>query len=157
MQDQTRQKAKGKKRSMKGSSTVEAALVVPLLLGVIFFTVYAAVFLYNRAAAQSACGQAAVMAAGMEHENSATIESRIGAYLKEEGGHFPMVVGSRQEVKASLINVRVCSSLSQEVNAFFIPGGKRKLSFEAKETIQRLDPAAVLRMKKRAKKKGKKE
>ena len=138
----------GKERKQflcEGSMTVEAALLLPLLLGTMIFTIYLAVFLYNRCAARSLAGTAAVMAAGMEHESPAQIQKTLDRYLQEGKKHFPMAGDVTSEVSVSLLNVRVTVNIRQKVTAMFLPLAKNEAEYKAKETVQRLDPAKYIR------------
>ena len=134
-----------KSQFSEGSMTVEAALLVPLLLGVMIFTVYVSVFLYNRCAAQALAGTAAVMAAGMEHESPAQIQKTLDRYLQEGKDHFPMVSDAKSEVSVSLLNVKVTVTVRQKVKAMLLPMTNREAEYTAKATVQRLDPAKYIR------------
>ncbi|MCR5282189.1 MAG: hypothetical protein K6E18_02370 [Lachnospiraceae bacterium] len=125
--------------------TVEAALLLPLLLGVMILLIYVSVFLYNRCAASALAGTAAVMAAGMEHESPAQIKKDLDRYLEEGKTHLPMAKEAACEVSVSLLQVKVRVKFRQKVEAMLLPLANREAEYTAKETVQRLDPAKYLR------------
>ena len=130
---------------LAGSMTVEAALLLPLLLGVMVFTIFAAVFLYNKCAVQAMADQAAVMAAGMEHESPAQIQKSLERYLEEEKTHLPLAEKAESKVSVSLLKVTTEVSVSQKVSAMLIPLTSQSAEFQAKATVHRLDPAKYIR------------
>lgn len=68
------------KYDRKGSATVEAAFLLPLLLALFMLLTETAIFFYNRAAAVDLAGQAVIHGAQMEHAGRRETEDKI---LKE--------------------------------------------------------------------------
>ena len=126
-----------------GYSTVEAAILIPLCLGVIMLTIFLGIYMYNKTAAVSLASRAAVIAAGMEHEGAGRIESSISDYTHERIESLPMT-NAGYSVDASLLNVKVSVSFDESTGVHLIPGIPKTLSFQTTQKISRLDPAAFL-------------
>ncbi|MBR4759089.1 MAG: pilus assembly protein [Lachnospiraceae bacterium] len=130
-------------RNCSGSATVEAACLMPMVLGVIFLTIYLSVYNYNRAAAVSLAGRCIVMAAGMEQEGAGIIEDKVMCYLDDGLQAMPMVTASG-EVSAGLMTVKVTTGFDQTMGVHLfssLPGG---MQFKTTKTMTRLDPATYL-------------
>ena len=136
--------AAGAVRWTAGTMTVETAVVIPLLLGVVMLLLFWSVFLYNRAAAVSLTGRAVVLAAGMEQESSHSVEQRVNAWLQEGLRHLPLTKSRSAKGSASLLSASAKVSLQGVSHSFFGPLKDQALLFEDKRKVQRLDPAGFI-------------
>lgn len=68
----------------RGSYTIEAAVVVPLLFLVVWLVIYIGCFLYNREAMTVIASRAVLKGVQMEQEGKQTIEKQVNAFVKEE-------------------------------------------------------------------------
>lgn len=73
------------KYDRKGSATVEAAFLLPLLLALFMLLTETAIFFYNRAAAVDLAGQAVIHGAQMEHAGRHEIEDKILKEMQKMG------------------------------------------------------------------------
>ncbi len=64
----------------RGSFTVEAALIMPVILGVIVMFIYAGMFLFDRCSFEYICQQASFSAAG----EGGDIETKAEEYVRNE-------------------------------------------------------------------------
>ena len=127
-----------------GSMTVEAALLMPLILGVIFLVVYLSVYMYNRAAVTCAAARTAVLAGQMEHEGGNIIEAECMRVLGQSVDALPMTYAATKAVEAGLLSVETKAGFSQSRGFFFLPVKKGDYVFEKSFRTQRLDPARFL-------------
>ena len=128
----------------RGSATIEAALLIPLILSVVMMLIYLSLFLYNRAAAVSLAGRALVMGAGMESEGAKKIEQRMNAFLKEGENHLPFVKSSKVTADVSLTGIKTGIDLTGRMNSFFLPRVAREPSYSWHGRVERLDPAGYI-------------
>ena len=141
--DDRKQRKVGWKISCAGSATIEAACLMPMVLGVIFLTIYLCVFAYNRAAAVSLAGRCIVEAAGMEQEGASVIESKVTGALQHGLNAMPMV-SSSGKVSASLLTVKVTAGFDQSMGVRLLSGLPKGMQFETSQIVTRLDPAKYL-------------
>lgn len=122
----------------KGSFTIEAALVIPMLMFVIMLTVQLSFFLYNRQAITVMAAQAALYGVQMETEGKAAIEKQLQAFLKEETEKRLLFTESVDwDVKVTMTKVTVSISFSQNTLV-------KQVKCEVSEKKNRLIPAVVL-------------
>ena len=141
--DNKEKRSSGKDVVLTGSMTIEAACLMPMVLGVIFLTIYLCVFAYNRAAAVSLAGRCIVEAAGMEHEGASVIQSRVTGCLDRGLGAMPMVTPSGK-VSAGLLTVKVNCGFEQTMGVRLLSLLPKGMQFETTQTCTRLDPAKYL-------------
>ena len=96
------------KKSLKGSYTIEAALIFPFIMGVIVFIIYISFFLHDRAVMKSCAYQAALKASlirtgasDMEREALKAAEYNISGLLLATEGLDTRVSVSGKEVIVS--------------------------------------------------------
>ncbi len=133
-----------RKKSLRGSSTIEAALIIPLIMGVVIMVIYLSVYLYNKAAATSLAARAAVLSGQMEHEGANVIEARADKVLQEGINALPMTGRCEAGAKAGLLSVDISIGFDQGRGLFFIPAGGSDYHFEKSFKAVRLDPAGFL-------------
>ena len=94
------------KKSLKGSYTIEAALIFPFIMGVIVFIIYISFFLHDRAVMKSCAYQAALKASlvrtgasDMEREARKAAEYDIdGLLLATEGVDIRVSVSGKEVI-----------------------------------------------------------
>ena len=116
---------------------------MPMVLGVIFLTIYLCIYAYNRAAAVSLAGRCIVMAAGMEQEGAAIIEREVTPPLNDGLAAMPMVRASGK-VSANLLTVNVTAGFEQTMGVRLLASLPKGMQFETTQTMTRLDPAKYL-------------
>lgn len=122
----------------KGSFTIEAALIFPVLMFVILLVMQLSFFLYNREAIAVMASQAALYGVQMETEGKHTIEKELQSFLKEETGKKLLFTESVDwDVKVTTAKVMVTIRLSQKT--LF-----KNISCESTEEMKRLVPATFL-------------
>lgn len=122
----------------KGSFTIEAAFLMPVLILVIFLILQISFFLYNREAVTVMASQAVLQGVQMEKEGKHTIQKSLQAFLSEETKERLLFTETvRWDVSVTATKVKVTIFLSQ--NTLF-----RRLSCEATEEMSRLTPASLL-------------
>ena len=96
------------KKSLKGSYTIEAALIFPFIMGVIVFIIYISFFLHDRAVMKSCAYQAALKASlvrtgssDMQREALKAAEYNISGLLLATEGLDTRVSVSGKEVTVS--------------------------------------------------------
>ena len=132
------------KKSQRGSSTIEAALIMPLLMGVVIMVIYLSVYLYNRAAATSLAARTAVLSGQMEHEGSNVIEAKADKALREGINALPMTADREAVADAGLLSVNISVSFDQGRGVFLIPAERSSYHFEKNFKVVRLDPAKFI-------------
>lgn len=122
----------------KGSFTIEAALVIPVLMFVLMLVIQLSFFLYNRQAITVLSSQAALYGVQMETEGKPVIEKELHTFLKEETGNRLIFTESVDwDVTVTMTKVKVTVSFSQKILL-------KKISCEATEEKTRLVPAVFL-------------
>lgn len=122
----------------KGSFTLEAALVIPVLMFVIMLTVQMSFFLYNRQAVTVMASQAVLYGVQMETEGKAAIKKELEAFLKEETEKRLLFTDSADwDVKVTATKVAVTISFSQKTLI-------KQISCEVAQKKNRLVPAVFL-------------
>ena len=127
-----------------GSATIEAALLIPLILSVVMMLIYLSLFLYNRTAAVSLAGQAMVLGAGMENEGAKKIGQSMNAFLHEGEKHLPLVKSVETSADVSLTGIKAGIDLTGRMNGFFLPGAASEPSYSYHGRVERLDPAGYI-------------
>lgn len=122
----------------KGSFTIEAALLIPILMFVIMLMLQLSFFLYNRHAITVMASQAALYGVQMETEGKVAIEKQLHNFLKEETEKRLLFTESVEwDVAVSVTKVEVTISLTQKTLI-------KKIRCEAAEKKNRLVPAFFL-------------
>lgn len=122
----------------KGSFTIEAALIIPMLMFVIMLTMQLSFFLYNRQAITVMASQAALYGVQMETEGKAEIKKELESFLEEETGKRLLFTEAVYwDVKVSTTKVSVTIFLTQKTLI-------KDISCEATDKKNRLVPAFFL-------------
>ena len=122
----------------KGSFTIEAAIIIPILMFVVMLVIQLSFFLYNRHAITVMASQAALYGVQMETEGKPMIEKELHSFLKEETESRLLFTESADwNVKVTMAKVRVTVCFMQKT--WF-----KKISCEASEEKNRLVPAIFL-------------
>ena len=122
----------------KGSFTIEAALLMPFLLFVIWTLMQISFFLYNREAVTVIASQAALKSVQMEKEGKNRIQEKLQSFIKKETDEKLLFTDKvTWDISISLTKVKVKVFISQ--NTLF-----KKLSFETKKELSRMNPASLL-------------
>ncbi len=128
----------------RGSATVEAAVLIPLILSVYMMLIFFSVYLYGRSAAVSVTCRACVLAAKMEHESGNAVTKEMNVFLNDCAGRIPLTAGVSASSQAGLLSAGAQMSFSGIFKSFFLPMRGTELSFSDRRKIQRLDPAKVI-------------
>lgn len=122
----------------KGSFTIEAAILMPLLILIIWLLIQISFFLYNRHAITVIASQAALRGVQMETEGKQSIEKSLQSFLKEETEEKLLYTDSVcWEIKITMTKIKVKISLSQKTIY-------RVLWCETEKEMSRLQPASLL-------------
>ena len=128
----------------RGSFTVEAAVLIPLILSVVMLLIFFSIYLYNRSAAVSMTGRACVLAAGMEQESGRQVKRAMEDFLRDTAGCLPLASEVDRSAKADLLTAEARVSFMGSSGSFFLPVSRPDFSFSDKRRIQRIDPARVI-------------
>ena len=138
----------------KGSATVEAALLMPVMLSVMIVLIETSVFMYNRQAATAIAGSSVIYGLQMEHESSSFVQKKIEAYVRKEcKARLVMTDMPEYEVNVTASKIRVEIPVSMEMpfdQMLRWIGWGGRMTFTAKKAGQRVDPVAFLREIRRA-------
>lgn len=111
-------------RSLKGSSTIEASLLAPVLLTVLFLLIYLSLFLYARAGSVRLGYIAALRASQMEQETKNTRKAAAKKEfenLKRENYLGSALCYGEVSVKGDVI--KICVKTEQSLPDTIFPGG----------------------------------
>ena len=131
------------KYDRKGSATVEAAFLLPLLL------TETAIFFYNRAAAVDLAGQAVIHGAQMEHAGRRETEDKILKEMQKMGKkRLVFLTNVDYSVSVSLWEIKAQIRLERKspLLSFFRGMGFRAgvFSGQVEKKIKRLNPSKVI-------------
>ena len=122
----------------KGSFTVEAAFVVPMLFLVIWIVIHIGFFLYNREAATAIAALGVLEGSRLEQEGKNTIERMVSSYVQEEIEEKLIFTDEVQwDVKVSAVSIRVTIQVSQNIPF-------KTLTCIAEEKISRIHPVSAI-------------
>ena len=122
----------------RGSFTIEAALVVPMLFIVILLLIHISFFLYNRQAATAIASRGVLKGVQMETEGKASIKQEVQSFLDKEVKEkliFVKNVDCRVDVSVTKVKVRI--TIVQKIPF-------RDLSCEVKQEMSRIHPVSFL-------------
>lgn len=130
-----------------GSTTIEMALLMPLLIGVMLLVIYFSFFLYNRQAITTIAYSAAVRGAQMEQEGKNRIQQEITRYVEEESKRLLFVSQMKHSVKVTTGKVNVSIDLQQKTP--FQPmleqiGADEVFACSVEKSATRLHPVSVI-------------
>lgn len=137
------------KYDRKGSATVEAAFLLPLLLALFMLLTETAIFFYNRAAAVDLTGQAVIHGAQMEHAARREIEDKILKEMQKMGKkRLVFLTNVDYSVSVSLLEIKAEIRLERRspLLSFFRGMGFQAgvFSDQIEKKIKRLNPSKVI-------------
>jgi len=122
----------------KGSFTIEAAFLMPIVLFIVLLVIQISFFLYNREAATVMVSQAALMGVQMEQDGKHTIQKVLSEFLEDETKKRLLFADeSNWEISVTLTSVKVELSLSQKTVI-------KQLDYKITKKLSRLNPASLL-------------
>jgi Flp pilus assembly protein TadG len=136
-------------RVTDGYLTTEAAMVMPLLLAGIVFTLYLGFYLYNVCLVRETAYTAALRGSLEQDMGTAALKDYTEKQLDELlSGRLLAASAAEKEVKVSLtrVTVRVSLSMDMPFSAFISPL-TRLWTYTATASAKRLRPTAILRAK----------
>ena len=137
------------KYDRKGSATVEAAFLLPLLLALFMLLTETAIFFYNRAAAVDLAGQAVIHGAQMEHAGRNETEDKILKEMQNMGKkRLVFLTNVDYSVSVSLWEIKAQIRLERKspLLSFFRGMGFQAgiFSGQIEKKIKRLNPSKVI-------------
>ena len=137
------------KYDRKGSATVEAAFLLPLLLALFLLLTETAIFFYNRAAAVDLAGQAVIHGAQMEHAGRRETEDKILKEMQKMGKkRLVFLTNVNYSVSVSLWEIKAQIRLERKspLLSFFRGMGFQAgvFSGQIEKKIKRLNPSKVI-------------
>lgn len=140
-----------KRRRNKGSSTIELAFLMPMILSVLILLIYLSAYLYNRQSIETIACIAEHKGLKMEHDTKAAVQKQLEAYINDELQRKLMFSPKTSyQVKVGMSRIQISIEMKQDIpfgalSAFFAndAGFQTKVVRKAK----RIDPAAILWMK----------
>lgn len=122
----------------KGSFTIEASIVISMIMFVVFFLMQLSFFVYNRQAAVVLASQAVLQGVQMETSGKQTIRKSLDCFLEQETeGKLIFTDSVCWDVTVTLTKVKVTLSLTQK--SLFRP-----LSCKITQEMSRIHPTTVL-------------
>ena len=142
-------KIRTEKYDRKGSATVEAAFLLPLLLALFMLLTETAIFFYNRAAAVDLAGQAVIHGAQMEHAGRREIEDKILKEMQNMGKkRLVFLTNVDYSVSVSLVDIKPESRLERKSPLLSFCRGMRfragVFSGQVEKKIKRVNPSRVI-------------
>jgi len=132
----------------KGYMTVEASVIMPLLVMIILFMVIFCFYLYNNCVVFQDCYISALRGSQIMDSNSSEIKSKVEVYISEllDNQVYEYEKNSTVEVSALSVKVAAKSSVS---NMFHSIGIYNKSSMDTDKSGEaaRIDPTLIIRMK----------
>ncbi len=125
-------------QKLNGSYTIEAALLIPIILFILLLVMYISFFLYNRQAATVIASQAVLKGVQMEQAGGAAIEQELDSFLKYETEERLIFVKEvTWDVAVTLTYVKVELSVLQQ-------SPYKNLSCRISEKMKRIHPVSIL-------------
>lgn len=122
----------------KGSFTVEAAFVVPMLFLIVWILIHIGFFLYNREAATAIAALGALKGSQLEQEGKNTIKSAVASFVEEEIREKLIFTDEvKWDVKVSAVSIRVTIQVSQNIPF-------KTLTCTAEEKMSRIHPVSAI-------------
>lgn len=122
----------------KGSFTIEASFLIPIVTFVILILMQISFFLYNRETVTVLAAQAALQGVQMEQEGKNAIQKKLENFLAKETGERLLFVDKvAWDVSVTPVSVKVSITLSQKTVI-------KIFSCEVEQKMTRQNPAFVL-------------
>lgn len=127
--------------------TVEASLIIPMILGGIIFTIYLGLYLYNASTIKQTAYIAALRGSQLMGVSSETIETYVEQQLNELLNDKILAKGNvREEVKVSLQKVRVKIIIDMNMPfAQFLSPVTELWTIESEAEAIRINPVNIIR------------
>lgn len=122
----------------KAGFTIEAAIVIPLLLFVVIIVMYLGFFLYNREALTVIASRAVLKGVQMEQDGKKTIEREVSLFVKDQMEKNLIFTESFDwEVKVTGLKVKVTLQLTQAMPF-------KNVTCEVTKEMSRIHPVSFL-------------
>lgn len=134
-------------KKYKGSYTVEAAFIFPLVMSVIVLIIYLSFFIHDRAVMDAASYQAAMRGSLVTANKSDFLSKaeKAGDELLKEALLVTRVSEKNIEMKNNTLTVTYSGIMSIPGGVNFIPGIPSELKMSVKSSATRLDPTGFVR------------
>ena len=134
-------------RKYKGSYTVEAAFIFPLVMSVIVLIIYLSFFIHDRAVMDAASYQAAMRGSLVTSERSDFLKKaeKAGDDLLKEALLVTRISEKNIEMKNNTLTVTYSGIMNIPGGVNFIPGIPTELRLNVKSSATRLDPTGFVR------------
>ena len=134
-------------RRYKGSYTVEAAFLFPLIMSVIVLIIYLSFFIHDRAVMDAASYQAALRGSLVTADKSDFMAKaeKAGDELLKDTLLVTRVSEKNIEMKNNTLTVTYSGVMSIPGGVNFIPGIPSELKMKVKSSATRLDPTGFVR------------
>lgn len=132
---------------MKGYMTIEASLLMPMLLCSIIFTMYTGMYLYDNCVIQQSAYIAALRGANQTREGDDKIKQVTEEALsKVLGKRLVMIPGIQKEIQINRSSVTVTITATMEMPfSSFLTEELKLWQIQKKGTANRLDPVKNIR------------
>lgn len=131
----------------RASATIEVALLMPLLIGIMLLVIYLSFSLYNREAITTIAYTAALKGAQMEQHGQKRIQEEIGSYVERECKKLLFIRKEEHSVKATMGKVRVTINVVQKVPFCALPILRETeglFQYGAEHTVRRMHPSSII-------------
>ena len=134
-------------KKYKGSYTVEAAFIFPLVMSVIVLIIYLSFFIHDRAVMDAASYQAAMRGSLVTCDRSDFLKKaeKAGDDLLKEALLVTRISEKNIEMKNNTLTVTYSGIMNIPGGVSFIPGIPAELRLNAKSSATRLDPTGFVR------------
>ncbi len=135
------------KKKYKGSYTVEASFIFPLVMSVIVLIIYLSFFLHDRAVMDAASYQAAMRGSFVTSDKSDFLKKaeKAGDELLKEALLVTRVSEKNIELKNNTLTVTYSGIMNIPGGVNFIPGIPTELKLNVRSSAKRLDPTGFVR------------
>lgn len=135
------------RKKFKGSYTVEAAFIFPLVMSVIVLIIYLSFFIHDRAVMDAASYQAAMRGSFVTSGKSDFLKKaeKAGDALLKEALLVTRVSEKNIEMKNNTLTVTYSGIMNIPGGVNFIPGIPSELKMNVKSSATRLDPTGFVR------------
>ncbi|MCR5799666.1 MAG: pilus assembly protein [Lachnospiraceae bacterium] len=132
----------------KGYMTVEASVIMPLLVTIILFMVIFCFYLYNNCVVFQDCYISALRGSQIMDSDSSEIKSKVEVYICELLDNQVFEYGKNSDVEVSALSVKVAAKSSVS-NMFHSMGiyNKSSMDIDKSGEAARIDPTLIIRMK----------
>ena len=135
------------KKACKGSYTVEASFIFPLVMSVIVLIIYLSFFIHDRAVMDAASYQAAMRGSFVTSDKTDFMKKaeKAGDELLREALLVTHVREKNIELKNNTLTVTYSGVMDIPGGINFIPGIPSELKMNVKSSATRIDPTGFVR------------